>query len=737
MYGGLDKNNKQLKKSKLLDKKHAKNAKDANGSKKVSKDNPEIAENQHRIPKGAGFKNTFYIFVMGLVLGLVVMVFAFLELSHKDEQPFSVADNPDQDPSAKPSSLIHYLDSQSTQENLLGGAGNYVINSSEFEGVSFGGHKLGEGDYILKNGKLYAIGKDGKLHLVKTPPKEGMVAYEDGQKMMYHNGHWAPVADSDMQAGQYVVHNGKLYKVGKDGQLIPYNGKLHDGDIVWKHGKKYMYENGKLVPYSDSGLDTTPLTGPQAGDLVMKDGKLYKMGDDGKLHLFHGTPKEGQIIWKNGKAYIVGKDGKLKPLENGYQRVINGKPYVYENGKWVPLAAKGLKPGDLIEKDGKYYQVGPDGKLYPYNEPLKRGQIVWKNGKPYLVGKDGNLTALKDGQTFTGADGKKYRYVNGHLEEVANDDNSNAQSSNNGGLNFSSTSDNEKALLKAYSSEILAANTNTAVIPSDKTGQVINGQMGSINGTPTANSAALNSQISAYSSEYNQANAQAEKSAFLNGDHNAAKPLPLDEIKPATPYTVTAGSIIPATLVSGIDSDLPGPIKATVSQNVYDTVTGNYLLIPQGSVLNGVYDSSVSYGQTRVMMVWSSITFPDGNTVNLGGMPGADLQGYMGSTDLVDNHYMKVFGSALLFSLFGAGSQLTQPSNSSGQGPTTSQIVYAAVGQQLTQTAQAYLQKDLNIQPTLKIRPGNNFQVFVTRNLSFKGAYQFANQTPSNAVLSN
>ena len=446
----------------------------------------------------------------------------------------------------------------------------------------------------------------------------------------------------------------------------------------------------------------------------MKNGKLYKMGKDGKLHIFHGVPKAGDIVWKDGKAYEVGKDGKLHTVKNGEQHIINGKAYVYKDGKWIPLTSKGMKVGDLVSKDGKLYQVGADGKLYAYNKLLKEGQIVWKNGKPYRVNADGKLIPLKEGESFIGTDGKKYHYINGKIVEDTSA--GLAKKKKNNGL-FSHMSDSaDKALLKAYSSEILAKNTNTQVIP--KSGLNNIQPMGRIDGTPQA----MRSPISAYS---------APTDTFMNQDHNANKPLPLDEIKPKTPYTITAGSIIPATLVTGINSDLQGDIKAIVSQNVFDSVTGNYLLIPQGSTLNGLYDAHVGYGQSRVMMVWRSVTFPNGNTINLGGMEGADLQGYMGASDLVDNHYGKVFGSAVLFSLFGAASQLTQPSNSGGSGPTTSQIVYASIGQQLTQTAQAYLQKDLSIQPTLKIRPGDNFQVYVSRNLSLNGAYHFSNQKPN------
>ena len=129
---------------------------------------------------------------------------------------------------------------------------------------------------------------------------------------------------------------------------------------------------------------------------------------------------------------------------------------------------------------------------------------------------------------------------------------------------------------------------------------------------------------------------------------------------PATAYTLRAGSVIPATLISGINSQLPGKIIGQVSQNVYDTATGKYLLFPQGSRLIGEYTSDVSYGQSRVMVAWQRVVFPDGKALDIGAMPGADGAGYSGATDQVDNHYLRIFGSALLMSGITAGATLSQ-----------------------------------------------------------------------------
>ena len=116
-------------------------------------------------------------------------------------------------------------------------------------------------------------------------------------------------------------------------------------------------------------------------------------------------------------------------------------------------------------------------------------------------------------------------------------------------------------------------------------------------------------------------------------------------------YEVKTGAVIPGIMVTGINSDLPGNIIAQVSQNVFDTATGNHLLLPQGAKLFGVYDSRVIYGQERVLVAWNRVVFPDGSAVTLGAMPGSDMSGYAGYTDKVNNHYLRIFGSAILMSM--------------------------------------------------------------------------------------
>jgi type IV secretion system protein VirB10 len=214
-------------------------------------------------------------------------------------------------------------------------------------------------------------------------------------------------------------------------------------------------------------------------------------------------------------------------------------------------------------------------------------------------------------------------------------------------------------------------------------------------------------------------NGQNEKAGFLSQPPTASDYLPNTREQAASPFEIRAGTVIPAVMVGGVDSDLPGQILGQVRENVYDTATGRYLLIPQGAKLVGTYDNRVTYGQSRVLVVWNRIIFPDGSSLDINGMPGADQGGYAGFYDQVNNHYIRIFGSALLLSLFSAGIQLSQPQPNANSNNVYSsqQIIAGAVGQQLGNAGLAFIQRGMNLAPTLKIRPGYLFNVMVTKDI--------------------
>ena len=181
-------------------------------------------------------------------------------------------------------------------------------------------------------------------------------------------------------------------------------------------------------------------------------------------------------------------------------------------------------------------------------------------------------------------------------------------------------------------------------------------------------------------------------------------------------------------MISGINSDLPGQIIGQVAQDVYDSATGKYLLIPHGTRVIGTYSSDITYGQEGVMIAWQRLVFPDGKALDLGSMPGADMAGYSGFRDQVNNHYFRIFGNALLLSGITAtiaySQDRNQNNNNSNQAPNMSSEMSAALGQVFGQAIAQVVQKNLNISPTLEIRPGYRFNIMVTKDLAFTKPYQ-------------
>lgn len=211
-----------------------------------------------------------------------------------------------------------------------------------------------------------------------------------------------------------------------------------------------------------------------------------------------------------------------------------------------------------------------------------------------------------------------------------------------------------------------------------------------------------------------------EKNA-MSGEHRVQDP--------ASPYQVMAGTIIPAALITGINSDLPGIVLATVTEPVYDSKLGRYLLIPQGTRLIGEYASQVAYGQRRVLLAWNRLVFPDATSLTLDRLPGVDSAGHAGLEDGIDRHWNQILAGAALSTLIGVAAELASPNRSSGQ-----QVIVAAqqsVQDSINQVGQELTKKNLNVQPTLAIRPGFPVRVFVSKDLVLR-PYQppFVNRSP-------
>ncbi len=214
-------------------------------------------------------------------------------------------------------------------------------------------------------------------------------------------------------------------------------------------------------------------------------------------------------------------------------------------------------------------------------------------------------------------------------------------------------------------------------------------------------------------------NGQDRKSTFLNAATDAKIYASGRLQTPASPFQVMAGTIIPAAMVTGLNSDLPGQAISTVTEPVYDTVTGKTLLIPQGSRLLGTYDAQVTYGQSRVLLVWTRLIMPDGSSIVLDRLPGADTQGFAGLEDETNNHWGKLLAGAALSTLLGVGAELG--SQNSGLGGTGQQTVVVATSrsaeESVNQIGQQVTRRNLNAQPTLTVRPGFPVRVIVNKDL--------------------
>ncbi|MBX5273220.1 IncP-type conjugal transfer protein TrbI [Rhizobium sp. NLR17b] len=220
-------------------------------------------------------------------------------------------------------------------------------------------------------------------------------------------------------------------------------------------------------------------------------------------------------------------------------------------------------------------------------------------------------------------------------------------------------------------------------------------------------------------------NGQSSKEDFFNADLKDLGYLPNRVVPQQSAFELKRGSVIPATLITGINSDLPGRITAQVSQNVYDSATGHRLLIPQGTKLFGRYDSKVSFGQSRVLVVWSDIIFPNGSTLQIGGMAGTDAEGYGGFNDKVNNHYLKTFGSAVMIALIGTGIDMAVPQSSTlATQDTASDAARRNFAETFGRVADRTIQRNMDVQPTLQIRPGYKFNVLVDQDIVFPGQYR-------------
>ena len=206
--------------------------------------------------------------------------------------------------------------------------------------------------------------------------------------------------------------------------------------------------------------------------------------------------------------------------------------------------------------------------------------------------------------------------------------------------------------------------------------------------------------------------AQSSDLAFLNGPVDRRTVSPDRVMAPASPFVLQAGSVIPAALITGIRSDLPGQITAQVTQHIYDSPTGSMVLIPQGTRIIGEYSSDVGFGDRRVLLVWNRLIFPNGRSIVLERQPGADTQGYAGLEDGVDYHWWDLAKAAGLSTLLSVGAELIKDDDE-----RLIQAIRNGAQDTINDAGQQIVQRQLQVRPTLTIRPGFPVRVIVTRDL--------------------
>jgi type IV secretion system protein VirB10 len=203
---------------------------------------------------------------------------------------------------------------------------------------------------------------------------------------------------------------------------------------------------------------------------------------------------------------------------------------------------------------------------------------------------------------------------------------------------------------------------------------------------------------------------QQRKIAFARSSASDRNPKELREAP--SPGTLSAGSVIPASLITGLNSDLPGTVIAQVSANVYDSATGRTILIPQGARLIGSYDSMVAYGQRRALLIWMRIVFPDGSSVQLDNLPATDVGGYAGLEDKIDSHSWQLLKGIALSTVLGVSSQL-----SFGGGGDLVRAIRQSTQQNAANAGDRITSRNLDVQPTITVRPGWPVRVLVSKDL--------------------
>ena len=285
----------------------------------------------------------------------------------------------------------------------------------------------------------------------------------------------------------------------------------------------------------------------------------------------------------------------------------------------------------------------------------------------------------------------------------------------------------ERELKQAIEADLAVALTNSSKNTANKQYQMMDQQtdlmntlMNQLNGSGGAMNMLGDMDPSGmmggmFGESYKSQNMQGDKLKFINSGKQGADDGYLSSTAqyPKSPYEVKAGAVIPISLITAINSDLPGDVIGQVRENVYDSITGQHLLVPHGSKIMAKYDSMVAYGQDRVLVCWNRLIRPDGVSIDLQCSPGVDLAGQAGYSDDVDNHWERIIGGIVLSSTLAAS--VTKSGGVGNDGDFNEQFS-SNVGNEINNVGQQITKKNINIQPTIKVRPGYSLNILVNRD---------------------
>jgi len=594
----------------------------------------------------------------------------------------------------------------------------------------------------------------------------------NGKAMKLVDGVLKPLVNNSLDTpdGRYISQNSKYY-LKKNGALIPVdNQSLKDGDIVYLDSKPMVFHDGQL--YSQEQSNTGFLTIADLDKILIGD-YVLRLGSNGfpayyikRLHNLDSIQRSSipdyALVYFQNKIYqkLNTKLDRFK-VEVGEPFIKVDKPFTITKDLQILM----LKPGDMLQYKSITLIVNDQGRFTVVDQALAQklknypNRLIIVDGEQKLYGTKGDVSDLVN-NSLVFRSGMPYKYIDGkwvklspkeihdlHHPQAKNDDKKKTTKpiddkktdiTKTNQTTIPSEPHKPPPLLKkddnSYFDQLVAISQSPiqSKVTIDNSAFDITKAKPSISNPSyenLPNTSNIIDNITESQTDYNKQNAQDTKQAFLQ---NQSKGKLGYFNYPRSPFYLTTGTVINATMITSINSDLPGNIEAIVNTNVYDSASHNYVLIPAGTIVWGVYSSKVSYGQKRVLIAWNKLIFPNADEMDLAGQQGYDLTGQAGLTGDVDNHYWELFKNVGMLSLFSTATSLSSGLTSSG-GLDGLSLLAASIGQNLSSVGTQLIQKIMNVQPVIQIVQGTKFKILIDSSIQFQSPYM--NQQAINAVM--